>query len=87
MTNAEPTSTHSTSTHSTSTDSTSPDSATEKQPSLVAVSEENLAALLRATSAAPEPAVAPSPEAVTEAQEAPAVKEAVQHPLLEGVDA
>ncbi len=48
MTNAEPTSTTSTTERSENA---------ESQPSLVAVSEENLAALLRATSATPEPEV------------------------------
>src|SRR5579871_90486 len=69
MTNAEPTSTDSTIERA------------EKaggQPPLVAVSEENLAALMRATSATPEPEV-PQAEAapVIEVNEAPAVAEPV----------
>ena len=87
MTNAEPTSTDSTSIDSASIDSTTESAEkTESQPSLVAVSEENLAALLRATSATPEPEAQPTPEAVTEAQQAPAVEERVPNPPEEAVD-
>ena len=69
MTNAEPTSTDSTTERAENT---------ESQPSLVAVSEENLAALLRATSATAEPEVQQEAAApVTEVKEEPAVEESV----------
>jgi outer membrane biosynthesis protein TonB len=79
MTNADPTSTDSTSLDSTSTDSTTERAqATDSQAPLIAVSEENLAALMRATSGAPEAEVQqPVETPVIEVKEAPSVEESV----------
>ena len=80
MTNAGPTSTDST---------TERAEKAESQPSLVAVSEENLAALLRATSDAPEPEVQQvAPLAEVEAKGTPVVDEPVASaPVEEAVAA
>ncbi len=79
MTNAEPTSTESTTERTTDV---------ESQPSLVAVSEENLAALMRATSAAPEPeAQQPvTPVVEPEAKDVAAAEEPVQSAPVEAVE-
>jgi periplasmic protein TonB len=85
MTNAEPTSTDST---------TERAETTESQPSLVAVSEENLAALLRATNANAEPEAQNPPEAaasevatpVADATEVSEVAEPVPSAPVEAVE-
>jgi len=80
MTNAEPTSTESTIERAEKTGS---------QPPLIAVSEENLAALLRATSATPEPEVqepAVAPVAEVEVTEAPTIEEPVVSAPVEEVE-
>jgi protein TonB len=76
MTNAEPPLTDST---------TERAERVESQPTLIAVSEENLAALLRATSGAPEREVPQADAAVTEVSEAPAAAQPVAVTAVEAL--